>query len=90
MLVMATKLGYYGHRRRRVDEQTGIGAVFEIEPEHFSAKWMKKIDAGEKVEVLANGKVETISAMEAVEEERNSGRDINAISKVRPFRKGGN
>ena len=88
MLVMATKLGYYGERRRRVGED-GNGAVFEIEEEHFSPKWMKKIDADKRVEVMFGGKTEIISAKEVVEEERNTNRDINLISKVKPFRKGG-
>ena len=38
MRVIATKIGYYGLRRRKVDDE------FDIESEAaFSAKWMKKV-----------------------------------------------
>lgn len=38
MRVKATRLGYYGHARRRE------GAVFNLEsPEHFSERWMEAL-----------------------------------------------
>lgn len=41
MRVRATELGYYGDRRQRE------GQVFTLaKPEHFSAKWMEKLDGG--------------------------------------------
>jgi hypothetical protein len=36
--VQATRLGYYGNRRRKE------GMVFHVEEKHFSSNWMKRLD----------------------------------------------
>lgn len=41
MKVRATRLGYYGDKRRRE------GVVFAIDEKDFSRKWMEKISAGD-------------------------------------------
>jgi hypothetical protein len=43
MKVEATRLGYYGHKRRRP------GVKFDLkDSKHFSESWMKKLDASVK------------------------------------------
>lgn len=54
MQVKATRVGYYGLKRRKVGEE------FEIEaPKHFSKKWMDKVRSGvEEVEIVEESKAE--------------------------------
>lgn len=38
MKVRAKRMGYYNHLRKRE------GVIFEVEPKHFSDKWMERIE----------------------------------------------
>lgn len=46
MAVVATKVGYYGNKRRKEGEK------FQVEEDHFSKKWMERLTGSESKAVV--------------------------------------
>ena len=68
MKVKATDSGFYGIERKR------RGMVFDIKPEHFSKKWMAKVDA--KTPVSYDKKVRDLKKDATVNEVDEIGKDM--------------